>query len=383
MWYTATHIYTPSGWVTDFAIHVDESGMIIDMGALPAGEQAVALKGLLVPGFVNAHCHLELSGLAGTVSENTGMAGFVQQLLSARQELSDEEAEKAAGDAMDIAYESGTVAFGDICNGPLSIKAKRIRPHIFTHSFIELLGMDAEKAGLILENGKTLAGSFGDLVHSLTLHAPYSISPPLRDKFAQTDIRLRSFHLYESREEVDLFLGKGGGLSRFLQKIPAYNSFAFPPGDPASYLLKNTNLDASMLWVHLAEIKASRLAGLATHFPKAYACLCPRANYYIHRSVPDADMFQRIMPERICIGTDSLAGNFSLNMLEEVAHLQQHFPHIKLHTLLKWATTNGAAALGIDDQYGTFVPGTRPGLVHIPQEDPDRLNLGQIATLVI
>ncbi|MEZ4688532.1 MAG: hypothetical protein R3B47_21455 [Bacteroidia bacterium] len=105
MWHAPKYLYTPTGWRTDLAVEFDESGMLTDMGALPAGEMAVEYDGCLVPGFVNAHCHLELSGLEGKVPEGTGMAGFVSTLLKARAELSDAEAQKAAETAMDEAWE--------------------------------------------------------------------------------------------------------------------------------------------------------------------------------------------------------------------------------------------------------------------------------------
>ncbi|MFK7968871.1 MAG: amidohydrolase family protein [Bacteroidia bacterium] len=381
MWYQATYTFTPAGWENDLAIELDESGMITDIGALPAGEEAMQYRGMLIPGFVNAHCHLELSGLKGAVPRRTGMAGFVQQLMAARAQQDEQVSLEAISTAMDAAWESGTVAIGDICNGPSTIAAKRSRNHLYTHSFIELLGLDETKADRIVEKGEELKAEFGSLDASLTLHAPYSVSEYLIKKVVEKSLDLLSIHLYESEEELALFSGKGGGLWRFLQKIPLSQSLAFPPTDPAHYLLHAMPEAQRMLWVHMAEIDSVRLAALAARFPQAYTCLCPRANDYIHGTHPDAAMFQRIMPDRICLGTDSLAGNDSLDMLAEIAHLQTLFPQIGLHTLCSWATSQGATALGIDDQFGDFVPGTSPGLLLISQDDPDTLKTDHVHVL--
>lgn len=384
MWYTATYVHTPTGWESDLAIEVDESGMITDMGTLPDGEeQVVELEGLLVPGFVNAHCHLELSALKGLVPEGMGMAGFVGKLMAARATISDLDAKQAIGEAMDAAHATGTVAFGDICNGALSIDAKRARPHIFTHSFIELLGLDNTKANHIVENGKILAEEFKDLEHSLTLHAPYSVSPALRTAVQQSNQEMYSFHLHESKQEIDVFRGRGGSLWQFLKGIPLSHTLAFPPTKPIAYLLKNMPPESKMLWVHLAEISALTLASKAQYFEQAYACLCPRANQYIHQSIPDVAMLQRIMSDRICIGTDSLASNHDLHILEELRMIQRFFPSVSLHTLISWATAHGSEALGIDDRYGTFVPGTQPGIVLISQTNPDTLAAATSSELLV
>ena len=151
-WISPTYTYTPEGWKTDLAVAIDEDGLVADLGAVPAGASPMELDGLLVPGFVNAHCHLELSGLQGMIPEGTGMAGFVRRLMEARAGLNDEDAKVAIGHAMDAAHASGTVAIGDICNGSLSIEAKQDRPEVYTHSFIELLGLEGFRAVDTLRN---------------------------------------------------------------------------------------------------------------------------------------------------------------------------------------------------------------------------------------
>ena len=106
---------------------------------------------------------------------------------------------------------------------------------------------------------------------------------------------------------------------------------------------------------------------LATkHFDqnKVYWVLCPNANLYIENRLPEVLIENRENIE-ICIGTDSLASNYSLSILEEMKTLQKHFPSISLGELIKWASLNGAKALGIEDKYGSFEVGKKPGVVWI------------------
>jgi cytosine/adenosine deaminase-related metal-dependent hydrolase len=364
MWHKPKFLYTPEGWESDLAIEFDESGMLTDIGALPAGELAIEYDGYLIPGFVNAHCHLELSALQGDIPEATGMAGFVSALLPARAAMDDIEVQKAIGKAIDDAWESGTVAIGDICNTALSVEAKKQRPQLHIHSFIEILGLNRTKAELILDRGKQLASHFGGLPCSLTLHAPYSVSPPLRDALYREAEDIFSIHLLESSEEIRLFKGQGGPLWEFLQKIPLSHSLEIPLADPVHHILKGLSSQQKLLLVHMVEANSTQLGAIQSRYPNAYICICPRANHYIHRSLPDLETMLRIMPDRLCIGTDSLAGNHSLDMKEEIDFLRKAFPNISLHQLVKMATTQGAEALGLEEMFGAFVPGTYPGMVY-------------------
>jgi cytosine/adenosine deaminase-related metal-dependent hydrolase len=93
-----------------------------------------------------------------------------------------------------------------------------------------------------------------------------------------------------------------------------------------------------------------------------YWCLCPNANQYISRQLPDIDLLIKHDCE-IVLGTDSLASNYQLSILEEMKMIQQHFPHIELKTMLQWATSKGAKALQMDSLLGSFEKGKKPGII--------------------
>jgi len=101
---------------------------------------------------------------------------------------------------------------------------------------------------------------------------------------------------------------------------------------------------------------------------KTYFCLCVNANKYIENALPPIEMFRKNKCA-IVLGTDSLASNWSLNILDEINTIRKSFPLIPLEETLQWATMNGARALNIDDQFGGFERGKRPGVVLINEGD--------------
>ncbi|MES1181568.1 MAG: amidohydrolase family protein, partial [Flavobacterium sp.] len=112
----------------------------------------------------------------------------------------------------------------------------------------------------------------------------------------------------------------------------------------------------------------------ANDHQQAFLCLCPNANLYISNTLPDVDLFVNRQLD-IVLGTDSLASNQQLDILTEIKMLQEHFPEIELATMLRWATINGAKALQVDDELGSFEKGKKPGVVLIEGIEGKKLTL--------
>ena len=196
---SARYIFHQNRFLSNHVLELDESGTVLALRPVLPTEDVAILDGILCPGFVNAHCHLELTAYGGLIPEATGMVGFVQQLMKARREkaLTVEAEETAVLEAMREMRQAGTVLVGDICNGLVSLKAKKAFPQLQTHSFIELLGLNGEKADVILENGLELARQFGGMPHSISPHAPYSMSEALLKAIYASKSPLFSIHLLE------------------------------------------------------------------------------------------------------------------------------------------------------------------------------------------
>lgn len=372
---TADYIYTPGFLHRDHCLELEEDGTIISLRPLEEKERRlIRYEGVLFPGFVNAHCHLELSAFRGKLKEGLGMTAFAQSIVQERKNIPEEAHQAAMYDALREAFYTGTIAIGDICNTNITAKPKQDFPQLSTHSFIELLGLNGAKANEIVDKGKELLEAFEEDQGSLSLHAPYSVSPALRDQVYADHPHLLSIHLLESEAERALFEEGSGDFIDFYEAIhvplPAFAQKTSP-----DYILQNLPSDQPILFVHCLEATQAEIEELGAAFPQAFFCLCPKSNQYIHGKVPDINRFEAVW-DRICLGTDSLASNTSLRMVEEIQLVQQHFPDVSLHTLLQWATTQGAAALQKEESYGAFMPEQKPGVNLLEGIDMESLTLG-------
>ncbi|RMG55383.1 MAG: hypothetical protein D6722_27900 [Bacteroidetes bacterium] len=364
---SANHIYSPEGLLTDHVLEVDAYGLVQALRPRQGAEVTEHHKGILCPGLINAHCHLELSHLRGQMQRGTGMTGFVQELWAKRNLLSPADQAEAAAAVMEEMWWGGTAAVGDICNSALTAGPKRAEARLYTHSFLELLGLDARRVPDILAQGEALTRDFQGLSHSLTLHAPYSVSPALRDAFYARPQGRLSIHLLESEGERRFFAHGDGPMETFLStfNLPRLR---FPQPDPIAYICEGLAPAQPVIWVHNTEMMAAEATQVATGFPQAWFCLCPLSNDFLHGREPKLPVF---LPwkDRLCLGTDSLASTDSPHVWDEALRVQALAPTLKTHDLLRMLTTQGAAALGMAGELGIFAPGTRPGVLLIQGQE--------------
>jgi cytosine/adenosine deaminase-related metal-dependent hydrolase len=357
----------PMGVVT-----LDDENTIVEIGTLQ-GETASTefYNGVLSPGFVNAHCHLELSHLKNACTLHGGLADFIRQMNSPAQYRTAAAERTAAIAAADREMQAeGIVAVGDVCNTAGSFAVKQSSP-IFYHSFIEVAGLDetiAEKKlqlAYLLEAGVQSMG----LPASITPHAAYSMSEPLlAGAFAAAnEAGVLSVHNQESDEENELFISGSGALGALFTK----SGFTLPPvtGERSIYrLLPLIEKQTRTLFVHNVTTTGGDYEAATARLPHLTWVLCPQSNLRISRRLPPVDRFYK-RNATIAIGTDSLASNSRLSVIEELKTIGKHFPQIPLHALLEWATLNGARALGKEQELGSLHAGKRPGVVLIENVD--------------
>lgn len=375
MRYTADFIYTPDGLLQSQVLEINAAGYIAAVRPKVEGEDALHFDGILCPPFVNAHCHLELSILQGQIPMHTGMTGFAQGVVSQRRLFSDTDAQNAIIDTIQNARKTGTGYIGDICNAEISIAPKHQALDIYFHSFVEVFGMREEKAQEIWEKGVQLLAQFqviDDSNHSssMTLHAPYSLSSALIQIAARqykASPAIASIHFKESQEEVEIFEKGTGAFAEFYRNI-GLSFEGFSVKTPFAFVSPAFSTHQPILWVHNTACDASDIAQISAQFPHSYFCLCPRSNLFIHHTLPDMQAFASVM-DRVCLGTDSLASNHSIEILEEAKCLQTHFPHLSLQQLLDMLIVNGRAALGLQRHLGAFQVGEKAECVHISHID--------------
>lgn len=327
-------------------------------------------EGLLCPGFVNSHCHLELSHMKGMMPEASGLPAFVDQIPTQRQKsIFDPVQSMKQGDQE--MYNAGIVAVGDISNTETSIPVKS-ESFIQYHSFVELFGLNKNEALQRLTEGEKTLKKFknANLSASLVPHAPYSVSQQLlKGIYSLGKDSLLSIHHQETPSENELFMkGKGDLAKVFLKKeLDLSAHLNFGKNSSEFSLTPYLHPTQKILLVHNTYSTLSDIERVMSHFEEAYWCTCPKANWYIERRLPNYNLW-REKNLKITVGTDSLASNDSLNILEELKLIQKKFPSIPTEELLSWACKNGADFFGYD-ALGAFKMGNKPGVILIEQVD--------------
>lgn len=327
------------------------------------GKNIEHYKGVITPGFVNAHCHLELSHLVGQIPRHTKLIPFLQHVMGQKlPENSLMEAAMAAADKQ--MQESGIVAVGDISN-TIRSKDVKLTSKIHYHTFVEILGFDPEQVTSALARGKALKNEFQPLLASIVPHAPYSVSQDLFlaiQALSEESSNLFSIHNQESKEENNLYQDKESGFVGFYSAMNrSIDFFTAPSLTSIASILPWLPQKEKILFVHNTFTAQQDMALVKQKGLDATWCLCPNANLYIENVLPKMELLKQSgLP--IVLGTDSLASNDQLCILSEIRTLDQHFPTLTLFDTLPWATLNGANFLGIEEQFGSLEVGKKPGL---------------------
>jgi len=388
--FSAQYIITNSGPPLKRAIiTTEDDGTVIDIedthGDLKEKHSVEFYNGIIIPGFVNCHCHLELSHLKDAISRGTGLTGFIEQVRNTRT-TDNESIIRAAESADHDMYDSGVNLCADICNTIFTFSLKK-ESRISYLNLIEVFGIDPAKASSrmteiikISENASEM-----NLPYSLVPHAVYSLSLPLfkllRGKSENN--RVTSIHFMESEGEADLVEKHSGPLMTSYLQSGLVSSGIETPESHADAVLNQITRNGNLILVHntfadRATIRKIKARG------NIFWCLCSNSNDYIENKIPPADL---LIDEgcNIIIGTDSLASNNKLDILEELKTLQVNFPSLSIPHLVEWATLNGAKALEKEEQFGSIEAGKRPGLLLLQNADLQNMKLlpGSFVTRLI
>ncbi|CAL1521408.1 amidohydrolase family protein [Chitinophaga sp. MM2321] len=351
---------------------IDENGVVAGIVAEEeAGADVSELDGILCPGFINAHCHLELSHMKGVIPEKTGLPAFLTQVMQARNTNIDGQS-AAIAVAAQAMWESGIAAVGDICNSTATLPQKQ-QHGLYYHSFIECMGFVDAGANARYTYSMDILAAFrainGPLHNSsIVPHAPYSVSKPLFSLLAGTPGNAPvSIHNQECMAENELYTSKTGDFLDFYHHFGMDISAFKAPGSNSLEAYLPVFSQNKILLVHNTYTTGQDIAFALQQPVETWWCLCPQANLYIENRLPDIQLFRQFNCN-ITLGTDSLASNHQLSVWEEIKTIRAHYPDIPLEEILQWATSNGAKALGINDKYGSFRTGTKPGVVLINKE---------------
>ncbi len=310
-------------------------------------------SGVLCAGFVNIHSHLELAYLRGAIEEGGGFANFAASMGRVRENFSEEEQLTAIAEADKAMWTEGVDAVGDIVNGATSFAIKEQSP-IYYKNFAEVFGLrecNIERQRKLLKYPNT----------SLTPHSIYSVQDvPFKMVCCADCENPLSIHFLETQSEKELFVG-GGSLHEWYKSVGFECDF-LRYRTPAQRIVECVPKDRSVIFVHNCAVSQEDIDVVMSHFSApVYWALCPRSNNYISGLEPQSVELLRANNLNICIGTDSLASNWSLSMVEEL----KMFKGVPLAELLQWATLNGAKALGVEGRLGSIEVGKQCGIVNL------------------
>ncbi|HYK55723.1 MAG TPA: amidohydrolase family protein, partial [Flavisolibacter sp.] len=327
----------------------DESGTIENVVPAPdAGKGRESFEGILSPGFINCHCHLELSHMKGRIPEKTGLVDFVFKVVTERH-YSEEEIIKAIAEAESEMVGNGIVAVGDICNNASTLSQKQ-KGALRYYNFIEASGWLPAVSQARFQRAKEVFDLYTTASRSIVPHAAYSVSENLWQQIQPYfENKLVSIHNQETAFEDEFFLEGTGDFKRMYELMNLDNAHHQPTKKSSlqSFFDKLTKASGILL-VHNTFTKQEDIDYVkretANFRLPAFFCLCVNANQYIENALPPIEMLRKNNCP-VVLGTDSLASNWSLNILDEIKTIRTNFPHIPLEEMLGWATINGAKAL--------------------------------------
>lgn len=320
----------------------------------------------LLPGLINAHCHLDYTGLRGSIPPPPSFSAWVAEINKRKADLTADDYLRAIEEGFAEAVSFGTTTIANLEAFP-DLLARMAAPAARTWWFAEMIDVrEPVSASAVIEQMSASAGDDWLGQFGLAPHAPFTASSKLYAEVAAL-ARARNLpattHLAESREEMEMFRDGRGALVDFLKSIgrPIHDCGS---ATPLALLLRAAVLDERWIVAHLNELTREdiRLLGRA---PKFHIVHCPRSHAYF-RHAPFRFEELRALGFNICIGTDSLASNSDLSLLAELRQFARNEPILSPRELIEMITVNAATALGQSDVLGKIRPGFAADLIAVP-----------------
>ena len=314
----------------------------------------------ILPGFVNAHTHLDLTGARGQCPPTPEFTQWLRRVIAFRRSRSTEQVQGDIAAGLAECLRFGTTVIGDISAGGASWVSIGQSP-CRARMFYELIGLTEERARQSWQNVQDWwiqHPSMSQCFTGLSPHAPYSVRRSLYEKLDAATSLPFATHLAETKAELDLLRRHTGPFVEFLKELNVW--------DPSG-LVANPHEVMRMLprgiFVHCNYL------GPATPFlPKQTVVVCPRTHAaFGHPAHPFPLFLQRGV--RVALGTDSLASNPDLDILAEARCLRRHYPDVEPAAILRMLTLSGAEALGFDGVTGSLTAGKSADFVVLPLPD--------------
>ena len=336
------------------------SGAMVDLG-----EQ------VLLPGLINAHCHLDYTCLRGKIPRQKSFTDWIRAINAEKSRLLPEDYIASISEGFAETKRFGTTTIANLTAFPELI-SRLPGEAVRTRWFAELIDVRSpDRASELVESAIQSLRSAQN--YGLAPHAPFTASKNLyqRCQEAGEDILLTT-HLAESREEMEMFRAASGLLYEFMKKI------ARPMDDcgrktPLELFLGATNASPARTgralprWIvaHVNELTDTDFKVLEKMRTKFHIVHSPRSHRYFGHT-PFAYERLRRLGFNICLATDSLASNENLNLFAEMRAFQCSEPQSSPQKIFEMVTVNPALALREQNMLGRIRPGFRADLIAIP-----------------
>jgi len=361
-----------NGAVAVSGSRITNVGKFSEISATNSGEQIVDLgEQALLPGLINAHCHLDYTCLRGKIPPPKSFTEWIRAINAEKANLSPENYIGSINDGFAEAARFGTTTIANLTAFPEL--ASRIQAPIRAWWFAELIDVrDPSRANEVVDAAvETLksAEHWG-----LAPHAPFTASANLYrhcEEVARLENALLTTHLAESREEMSMFRDASGPLYDFLKEI-GRNMADCGRKTPLSQLTEilrdvSTPLDMTESWmlVHLNELAKNDFDLFARSRNQFSIAHCPRSHAYFGHSPFEFETL-RELGFNVCLGTDSLASNDDLSLFAEMRAFQKEFPKIPPDEIFRMVTLNPALALGKPHVLGRIGKNCWADLIAVP-----------------
>ena len=378
--FTAQFIITNSGpSLKRGIITTEDDGTIISVedtaGELEEKHSTEFYNGIIIPGFVNCHCHLELSHMKGGTSKGSGLGNFIEEIRSYRNRNNDNILTSAYS-ADKSMFSEGIVLCADVCNSSDSFKIKN-ESRISYINLLEVFGLDPDRANNRINEILNVAETASDmgLPFSIVPHSAYSMSLTLFHLLLKESSKnvVTSIHFMETSGEVTFLKDHTGPLMLSYQKSGLVPFKLETAKNHTDVIMNEVTKSGNLILVHNTFADRKTIRSIKER-GNLFWCLCPNSNLYIENKMPPVNLLIEENCE-IVVGTDSLASNVNLSILDELKTLQSALPEIPLVDLVAWATINGAKALGEEKRFGKIETGKKPGLLLIENVDLQNMKL--------
>lgn len=327
---------------------------------------------IVMPGLINPHTHLALSGLKGRIRQGLGFTDWIREVVSYTREMSQEDVISSVKMGIDELVSAGTTTIGDISRSGYSLKILKesgLRGIVYK----EVIGFNRSQREEEMESLRVCIESLssnGKVIFGVSPHSPYTLSQELLKEsysFAVKRDYPVAIHIAETVSESE-FIEKGTGEIRDLMiEFGLWDKGWYPPGDSPVRYLNNIGVLKGIMGIHLNHVDDHDLDLLKEN--EVSVIFCPGSNQWFGRDIRYSlpGFLERGI--NVALATDSLASNWNINLFLEMRRTNILFPQLDYHLIIEMCTINGAKALNMENQIGDLSIGKYADMVIIDLPD--------------